>query len=160
MCGFETKLSELLIVTLLIYQLNCVGHGSEIFKMPHVFEAQSNKVLFLASFIYSLSIIGSLHAWWHSGKEFTCNAGDAVSIPASGRFPREGNDYPLHYSCLGNPMDSGIWDCKGLYMTWRLTTTTCCVIYVVFTGLMKLPPSEIFADGKGEYRFPQGREVP
>ena len=107
MCGFETKLSELLIVTLLIYQLNCVGHGSEIFKMPHVFEAQSNKVLFLASFIYSLSITGTLDAWWHSGKESTCHAGDAGSIPASGRFPREGNDYPLPYPCLENPMDRG-----------------------------------------------------
>ena len=25
--------------------------------------------------------------------------------PGLGRFPREGNDNPLQYSCLGNPMD-------------------------------------------------------
>ena len=30
----------------------------------------------------------------------------------------------------------------------------------MFTGLMKLLPSKVFADGKGEYQFPQGREVP
>ena len=31
----------------------------------------------------------------------------AVSVPESGRSPGEGNDNPLHYSCLGNPMDRG-----------------------------------------------------
>ena len=35
------------------------------------------------------------------------NAGDAGSIPGSGRSPGEGNGNPLQYSCLGNPMDSG-----------------------------------------------------
>ena len=33
------------------------------------------------------------------------DAGDASSIPGLERSPREGNDYPLHYSCLENPMD-------------------------------------------------------
>ena len=33
------------------------------------------------------------------------NAGDAGSIPGSGRSPGEGNSNPLQYSCLGNPMD-------------------------------------------------------
>ena len=31
-------------------------------------------------------------------------AGDAGSIPASGRFPGGGNGNPLQYSGLGNPM--------------------------------------------------------
>ena len=35
------------------------------------------------------------------------NAGDAGSIPASGRSPGEGNGNPFQYSCLGNPMDRG-----------------------------------------------------
>ena len=39
------------------------------------------------------------------GKEYACNAGDPGSIPASGRFPGEGNGYPLRYSCLENPME-------------------------------------------------------
>ena len=30
---------------------------------------------------------------------------DAVSVPGSGRSPREGNGNQLQYSCLGNPMD-------------------------------------------------------
>ena len=40
------------------------------------------------------------------------NAGDARdtgSIPGLGRSPGEGNDNPLQYSCLGNPMDRGAW---------------------------------------------------
>ena len=41
------------------------------------------------------------------GKESTCNAGDAGSIPQSGRSPREGNGNPLQYSSLGNPTDRG-----------------------------------------------------
>ena len=41
--------------------------------------------------------------------ESACDAGDAGSIPGSGRSPREGNGNPLQYSCLGNPMDRGAW---------------------------------------------------
>ena len=32
---------------------------------------------------------------------------DTSSIPALGRSPGEGNDNPLQYSCLENPMDRG-----------------------------------------------------
>ena len=35
------------------------------------------------------------------------NAGDTGLIPASGRSPGVGNDSPLQYSCLGNPMEKG-----------------------------------------------------
>ena len=37
------------------------------------------------------------------------NAGDADSVPGSGKSPGEGNDNPLQFSCLGNPMDKGAW---------------------------------------------------
>ena len=32
-----------------------------------------------------------------------------VSVPESKRFPGGGNDNPLQYSCLENPMDRGAW---------------------------------------------------
>ena len=32
--------------------------------------------------------------------------------PGSGRVPGEGNDYPLQYSCLENPMDREAWGAK------------------------------------------------
>ena len=37
----------------------------------------------------------------------TRDAGDAGSIPGSGRFPGIGKSNPLQYSCPGNPMDRG-----------------------------------------------------
>ena len=46
---------------------------------------------------------------WLSGKESTCNAGDAGLIPGSGRSPGGGHGNPLQYPCLENPMDRGDW---------------------------------------------------
>ena len=43
------------------------------------------------------------------GKISVYNAGDLGPIPGSGRFPGEGNDNPLQYSCLEYPMDGGVW---------------------------------------------------
>ena len=45
-------------------------------------------------------------------EESTSNArytGDALSVPGSGRSPREGNGNPLQNSCLENSMDRGAW---------------------------------------------------
>ena len=41
------------------------------------------------------------------GKESSCSAEDPGLIPGLGRFPGEGNSYPLQYPCLENPMDRG-----------------------------------------------------
>ena len=43
------------------------------------------------------------------GKEYGCNAENTSLIPEFGRSPGEGNDNPLHYSCLENSMDKGAW---------------------------------------------------
>ena len=43
------------------------------------------------------------------GKASAYNAGDPSSIPGLGRSPGEGNDNPLQYSCLKNPIDGGGW---------------------------------------------------
>ena len=52
-------------------------------------------------------------AWGFPGssvvKNSPANAGDAGSIPGSGRSPGEGNGNPLWYSCLGSPMGWGAW---------------------------------------------------
>ena len=52
--------------------------------------------------------------------------GDVVSVPRSGRSPGEGNDNPLQYSSLKNPVDRGVWwaadhEVAELDMTERLT---------------------------------------
>ena len=42
-------------------------------------------------------------------KNLPANAGDVGSISGSGRSPGEGNDNPLEYSCLEDPMARGAW---------------------------------------------------
>ena len=42
-------------------------------------------------------------------KNLPANAGDASSIPGSGRSPGEGNGNPLQYSYLGNLVNKGAW---------------------------------------------------
>ena len=37
------------------------------------------------------------------------HAGDAGSIPGSGKSPGGGNGNPFQYSCLDSPMDRGAW---------------------------------------------------
>ena len=46
---------------------------------------------------------------WLSGKESTCNTGDAGSSPGSGRSPGGEHGNPLEYYCWDNPMDRGAW---------------------------------------------------
>ena len=58
--------------------------------------------------------------------ESACNAGDPSLIPGLRRSPREGNDNPLQYSCLENPMDRGAWQpwgCKESHTTEQLAHT-------------------------------------
>ena len=57
------------------------------------------------------------------GKNLPANTGDArdvYSIPRSGRSPEVENGNPLQYSCLGNPMDGGVWEATvhGLPKNW------------------------------------------
>ena len=42
-------------------------------------------------------------------KNKPANAGGLGSIPGLGRSPGGGHSNPLQYSCLENPMDSGVW---------------------------------------------------
>ena len=65
---------------------------------------------------------------WLSGKYLPANAGD----PWVRKSPGEGNDNPLQYPCLGNPMDTGAWlsivhgvpKSQTWFRHW-IKTTTC-----------------------------------
>ena len=54
-------------------------------------------------------------------KNLPANAGDAGSIPGSGRSSR-GNGNPLQYSCLENSMDRGAWcaTVPGVTASWDM----------------------------------------
>ena len=43
------------------------------------------------------------------GNKSACSAGDPGLTLGLGRYPGEGNGYPLQYSCLDNSMDRGSW---------------------------------------------------
>ena len=42
-------------------------------------------------------------------RNLPAEAGNTGSISGSGRSLEEGNDNPLQYSCLGNPVDRVAW---------------------------------------------------
>ena len=62
-------------------------------------------------------------------KNLPANAGDAGSTPGLGRSWRGGNDNPLQYSCLENPVDRGAWRAAvhGVAQSWtqRATEHAC-----------------------------------
>ena len=56
-------------------------------------------------------------------KNLPANAGDtedAGLIPGLGKSSGVGNDNPLQYSCLGNPMNRGAWQATihGVTKSW------------------------------------------
>ena len=55
-----------------------------------------------------------------AGKESTCKAGDLGSIPGLGRYPGEGNGYPLQYSGLEDSVDREAWQATfhGVPKSW------------------------------------------
>ena len=56
-------------------------------------------------------------------KNPSANAGDASSIPGSGRSAGEGNSNSPPYSCLGNPMDRGASQATAHGVAKELDTT-------------------------------------
>ena len=74
--------------------------------------------------------------WWL--KNLPANAGDVGLILEWGRSPGEGNDNPLQYSCLGNPMDRGAgWATfHGIAKSQtRLSTTTAFQVPMQYCSL-------------------------
>ena len=63
-------------------------------------------VCFLSKYLV-VSIMGFLGG--SVVKNLPANTEDIGLILGSGKSPGEGNGNPCQYSCLGNPMDRGIW---------------------------------------------------
>ena len=71
-------------------------------------------------------------------KNIPANTGDTEDmgmIPGSGRFPGEGSGTPLYSSCLGNPMDRGVWPAqsmgsqRGIYLVTEQDTLKHKIIW-------------------------------
>ena len=81
------------------------------------------------------------------------NAGDirdTGSIPGSGRFPGGGHGNLLHYSCLENPMDRGVWQTMvhrwdtiwfsaKMHFTAKYKSVSCSVMSDFFWPLGEKP---------------------
>ena len=85
------------------------GQQLSIFSSPGPLEttiirSTSISLTILSTQYHELGYLGSSMV-----KNLPANAGDTGSIPGLGKCPKEGNDYPCQYSCLGNPMDRGAW---------------------------------------------------
>ena len=57
-------------------------------------------------------------------KNLSANAGDARSIPESGRSPGGGDSNLLQYSFRGNPMDRGVW---WVTKSWTWLSNWACM---------------------------------
>ena len=67
------------------------------------------------------------------------DAKDLGLIPGLGRSPGEGNDNPLQYSCLENPMDRGSWwavVCGVANSQTRLSTNTFTFSLLIIRSIM------------------------
>ena len=73
--------------------------------------------------------------WWLNAKESACNVGGPGSVPGLGRFPGEGNGYPLQYSYLENPIDRGAWWAISMGSQRVVTTNRgfCVIVTVHFS---------------------------
>ena len=67
------------------------------------------------------------------GKETACNVGDLGLIPGSGISPGEGNDNPLQYPCLENPMVRGTWQSTvhGIAKSQTWLSNFIITIYII-----------------------------
>ena len=68
---------------------------------------------------------------WHSCEESTCQCNRCRRmglIPELGRSPGGGNDNPLQYSCLGNPMDRAARWATVHGITNNECLSTCCLV--------------------------------
>ena len=67
-------------------------------------------------------------------KESACNAEELDAIPGLGRSPGGGNDNPLQYSCLENPMDEepgGVKSMRSQRVGHNYSNLACVQWYVL-----------------------------
>ena len=81
------------------------------------------------------------------GKKFSCNAGDAGSIPGSRRYPGGGHGNSLQYSCLENSVDRRAWLAKAHRLTksWAHSNDYHIYIYQISHSVVSdsLRPHEL-----------------
>ena len=75
-----------------------------------------------------------------AGRESACSAGDLGSIPGSGRYPGEGQGYPLQYSGLESSMNSivhGVAKSRTQLSKLHFLFITYIIFYGNYTSIYK-----------------------
>ena len=72
-------------------------------QFSHLMKAGNNNLTYMFVRIKMQSCMP--HPGGSDSKESACNVGNPGSVSGLGRSPGEGNDNPLQYSGLENPMD-------------------------------------------------------
>ena len=99
---WEVIVVQTIVVTIKVEKSKQSPEISRKWKLP-----QLDNMAFWMGSVHSLSFPSGTGV-----KNLPANGGDAreaSSIPGLGRFPGEGDDNPLQYSCLENSMDRGTW---------------------------------------------------
>ena len=84
---------------------------------------------------------------WLSGREFSCNTGDAGLIPRWRRTPGEGNGNIFQYSCQQNPMDRGAWQTTVHVVAkncTQLNNKKLSFIFLLYSFSFKLERTSLF----------------
>ena len=73
------------------------------------------------------------------GKESAWNVGDLGLIPGWRKSSREGNGYPLQYSCLENPMDRGAWGATvmGTFTFFHFSACFTMCLFQVYSTVVR-----------------------
>ena len=95
---YNLMVSAFKIMILLLFGFQCHQNNLLTIWSNVDFERRISLVKLLACLMAQL--VKRLSAMWET---------QPGSIPGLGRYPGEGNDNPLQYSCLKNSMDGGAW---------------------------------------------------
>ena len=120
--------------------------------------------------IYRVILVSGVSAQWlgyisiciysdSDSKEFACSSGDQGLIPRLGRSPGEGNDYPLQYSCLENPMAKGnSWaTVHGFAKSWTQLSDFYSLSLYIYIPLRILFPCRLLQNIKYKHCLCPGR---
>ena len=137
--------------------LPCWGRGAVGAPEPHGLASCSHPAPTPALVCYShsdkahFSVFESLMAV----QNLPAHAGDAGSIPRSGRSPEEGNGNPLQYCCLRNLMDRGAWQATIHGFTTKHLNNNRKKNFLFFSFSMNTHPEALLTGvGRGWGRGP------
>ena len=119
----QPKINKTIYIYIYIYKEYCYPFRSSSDPISWVKTSSSNPDVKWECHLFALNPYGEMYIpllgrgfpSCSDGKE--SDVGDLSSFPGSGRSPEEGHGNSFQYSCLGNPMDRGVWQATDRRVT-------------------------------------------